>query len=326
MSKTARMIVTALLRPEDRALGLRLGALLAEAGHRFELRESGEELLNGGPCELVVADAQLPGQWSGLGLVEALRASGQRTSALLVGDEPAFPLVRQALRLGVEDFLARPLELETLLAAVERVLARRGEERCVLARDLPATPDGVALGARAASAFLLERGVRPSHRVRVATALAEVLHLVCDASGSEETPRRVGLRLRLDEGHVALDVEAHGRNPAMLAGLPPVLPGFPRLESELSRARRLCEELEVHPVGSGSRVRLFFELFPLRFAEVESELAETDFLHPDATRRVLAQLLRRTGRVALPPILTTTLGRLLENAPGSPAAQPVRER
>lgn len=318
MTSPARMLIGALLRPADRELAAELGRRLREHGHELALCASGEELLTGGPFDLVVADAQLPGQWSGLGLIEALRASGVEAPTLLVGEEPAFPLVRQALRLGVSDFLVRPLSGDALLAAALCAMTERGARHGALVRSLPARRASVGDGARGAAAFLVEHGVPPSHRVRIASAIAEVLHLVCDGTPGDGAERRVTLRLQLEQGRIVAEIEAHGRSLAALAKVPPALPGFPALAGELARTRKLCEELDVHPTSAGSRVRLAFELHPLRFDEEPDELGETDFLHPDATRALLSRLARKSGRIALPPALVCTVGRLMDDA-GLPA-------
>lgn len=288
---------------------------LRSLGHDVLEVESGEELVVGGPYDLVVIDADLPGQWNGLGLLAALADGASPPMALLVGDEPGFVELRDAMRMGVRDYLRRPLGPDELLTAALRALGQASDPR-FLTRVLPISEASTTSGARAVAAFLVEHGVHPSLRVRAASAAAEILHLFCRGASESvlDGEHRMNVCARVDEARVTVEVEAHGVPFGALAAVPPALPGFPALETELARARRLAEELEAHPTPTGSRVRLSFERLPARFDEERDELAEADFLHPDLARRLVAELSRRDSRRKLPPAFTATVGRLLEPA------------
>lgn len=316
-ARTARIGILLTL-PVDAELCRTFVADLRALGHHATAAASGEELLVGAPYDLIVVDADLPGQWSGLGLLEALREPSTAPVALLVGEEPGFETLREAMRLGVRDFLRRPLDADKLLTAALRALGQ-GRDPALFTRVLPVAETSVASGARLLSAFLVERGVVPSHRVRVASAVAEVLHVACRGASDPEQERRVTLRARAESGQVWVEVEIHGVPLAVLALLPPGLPGFPALDGELSRARCLSDVFEVHPTPGGSRVRLSFDLAPVRFDEEHDELAEAEFLHPDVTRRLLTRIARQNAAVQLPPSLTTAIGRLLQAEPRSTA-------
>lgn len=314
-ARSAR-VATLLTLPVDAELRRTFVADLRALGHHVTAAASGEELLVGAPYDLVVVDADLPGQWSGLGLLEALREPSSAPTALLVGEQPDFETLREAMRLGVRDFLRRPLDADELLTATLRALGQ-GRDPALFTRVLPVAESSVTGGARLLSAFLVERGVLPSHRVRVASAVAEVLHVACRGGEAPQQERRVTLRARAESTQVWVELEIHGVPLAVLALLPPGLPGFPALDGELSRARSLSDAFAVHPTPSGSRVRLSFDLLPVRFEEELDELAEAEFLHPDATRRLLTRIARRNAAVQLPPALTTTIGRLLQAPPRS---------
>lgn len=306
-------LIGALLRPEDEDFGRAFAIAIRDRGHAIEVARSGEELFVGAPYDLVIVDAQLPGQWSGLALLEALSTNGETPLAILVGEELGAAAFRVALRLGVRDLVPHPLDACVLMESVERALEEACPSRQDFARSLPAIDASIETGSRALGAFLLERGVQPSHRVRITTALAEILQLAGRGSDAAATQGRVAVHARTDTDAVRVEVESQASSLASLAVVPAALPGFPVLEDELWRVRQLCEAIDIHPTPSGSRIVLSFALTPVRFAEEGDELAELDFLHPDTTRSWLSALARADGGTVVPPSLTTTLGRLLDH-------------
>jgi len=302
------MLIGALLRQDDREFARAFAVAVRDRGHAIEVARSGEELLVGAPYDLVIADAQLPGQWSGLGLIEALSMAGETPPAILVSGGLDAAAFHHVLRLGVRDLVPRPLDGCALMESVEKAFRDAALAREGFIRTLAAIRASVDAGSRALGAFLLERGVPPSHRLRATTALAEVLHLACREADGTDAHNRVALRARSEGDSLTVEVETQG---ALVTIVPPALPGFPATEDVLGRARRLCETLDVYPTPSGSRVVLSFELAPVHFQEEGLELADLDYLHPEATLGLLPELARAEGSFVLPPSLTTTLLRLL---------------
>ena len=303
--------IGALFRREDHDFAQRFIGVARSCGITVENADSGEELLVGAPWDLVIVDAQLPGQWSGLGLLEALHVGSEVPAAILVGEELDFSGMRRALQLGVREFLPRPFTVDGLFTSLSGTVEQLTAGRDTLVRTLAAVRESTDRGARALAAFLLNQGVSPSQRARIVSAAAEVLYAVSRENEHLDPSMRIGLKAARQEDWVRLEITAQGLDLALLAEVPPALPGFPTLENELSRATKLSETLRVHATPTGSRAVLTFRLDPVRFAEEHAELAELDYLHPETSRAWLPRLLREAKHDPLPPTLTSTFGRLL---------------
>ncbi len=110
---------------DDDSFRVALGRLLTSAGHVVRgYSSTGEFLLNppSGPgC--VLLDLQLPGP-SGIDLQEAMHDCGIDLPVIfLTGNADVYTSVR-AMKAGAVDFLQKPVERETLLAAIARALAQ----------------------------------------------------------------------------------------------------------------------------------------------------------------------------------------------------------
>lgn len=77
------------------------------------------------PVHLVVSDYNMPGK-SGLDLLKAIRASGQlqRTGFILVSGTTDSKVVTEGQRLGMNNFLPKPVTPESLRKTVEAVVGR----------------------------------------------------------------------------------------------------------------------------------------------------------------------------------------------------------
>ena len=77
------------------------------------------------PVHLVVSDYNMPGK-SGLDLLKAIRASGQlqRTGFILVSGTTDSTVVTEGQRLGMNNFLPKPVTPESLRKTVEAVVGR----------------------------------------------------------------------------------------------------------------------------------------------------------------------------------------------------------
>jgi anti-sigma regulatory factor (Ser/Thr protein kinase) len=185
----------------------------------------------------------------------------------------------------------------------ERRYASRGESVRRAARDL--------------CAFLLECDVAPSHRMRIASAAAELVENVCRhayPAGDGKGP--VLVRAAHDDRHVEVEIEDHGQGLAASR----CTSGAPSWErGGLARAEALCERLALESDQRGTRVTLDFDLIPTRFEEEHDDLSEADFLDPETTRRLVASLSRGSGPT-LPSALIPTVGRLIAGA--KPRSEP----
>ena len=106
---------------------LRSALLLLLSAGGFEARgygSAGDFLLNPLPDRpgCVLLDLRMPGP-SGLDLQEALRDKGIRLPVIFLTGHADVPTSVRAMKTGAVDFLAKPVERETLFEALQRALA-----------------------------------------------------------------------------------------------------------------------------------------------------------------------------------------------------------
>jgi FixJ family two-component response regulator len=105
--------------------------LLTAAGYRVVLYGSAEEFLESAVPDspsCVLLDMRMPGL-TGLQLQRALAELRRKVSVIFVSGHGDIPTTVLAMKGGAEDFLAKPVDTEVLLRAVEQALARDREER-----------------------------------------------------------------------------------------------------------------------------------------------------------------------------------------------------
>lgn len=146
-------------------------------GLRFNLELDGHEvawLADGGsakehlfteavPYDLVILDVMLPGL-SGLDLARGLRKRNPHQAILMLSAKGAQADKLAALRLGADDYITKPFDLEELLLRVERLLARSSASADVLLTET-APPSTLRFGAAEVdfSAHTARMGDRPVH-------------------------------------------------------------------------------------------------------------------------------------------------------------------
>ncbi|MBI5118437.1 sigma-54-dependent Fis family transcriptional regulator [Candidatus Poribacteria bacterium] len=122
----------------------------------FEAR-SGEEaltLLATQRFDLVISDLKMPGI-SGLDLVKKIKVAFPHTSLLLITAHATVDSAIQAMKIGVEDYLAKPFGSEELKLVVERIF----EKRNLLAQN-------VLLREQLESQFSFGNIISKNHRMR----------------------------------------------------------------------------------------------------------------------------------------------------------------
>ncbi len=99
--------------------------VLAEAGFRVDLAITGMQGLArlGEAHDAILCDIDLPGL-SGLELLRALRKTGSRTPFVLLTAFAGRENQIEARQLGCDDFVAKPIDFELLLAVLHNVLQR----------------------------------------------------------------------------------------------------------------------------------------------------------------------------------------------------------
>jgi DNA-binding response OmpR family regulator len=116
-----------LIVEDDRAIALGLRLNLRKDGHEVEIAHDGEEGLKKGlepGVELIVLDVMLPGR-NGFEVLKELRRRGGTASVLMLTAKGLESDKILGLKLGADDYLAKPFGLGELLARVEALLRRR---------------------------------------------------------------------------------------------------------------------------------------------------------------------------------------------------------
>jgi RNA polymerase sigma factor (sigma-70 family) len=116
---------------DDAAFRTAIARLLQASGYRVALYESGDRLLESAPGSepgCILLDIRMRGL-GGLELQDLLHERGIILPIVFLTGYGDIPTSVRAIKAGAEDFLSKPVSKETLLAAVERALARYQEAR-----------------------------------------------------------------------------------------------------------------------------------------------------------------------------------------------------
>jgi FixJ family two-component response regulator len=116
---------------DDSSFRRSTGRMLQAAGYQIALYESGYKLLEtplGGAPGCILLDLRMSGL-NGLELQDRLLKLGQILPIIFLTGHGDIPTSVQAIKAGAEDFLTKPVPKQTLLAAVERALARGAKQR-----------------------------------------------------------------------------------------------------------------------------------------------------------------------------------------------------
>lgn len=312
--------------------------ILRSHGHEVrEVLEKEEALASAEPDVWVIENALE--DCSGLHLLEELRGRGHTTPVVMLDERPSFDQLRRALELEVSDFVLRPFEPGALLRSVARAHDTRprfpGEEHTSYRRRYAAGGDTVGHAARELSAFLTKHGVSMAQRVRIASALAELVDNACRhayPAGNGD----VTVEVHFDRARVGIRVEDQGRGfdarngavervkGVLPAGKKPVQRATPGTPSKgLARVATLCERHEIRSSPRGTEIELTCELTHTRFPDEPEDFSETDFLDPARARALLAALRDGASSLAnVAPSLALTIGRLLGgSSDGRPASR-----
>lgn len=116
-----------LIVEDDAAILELLEEELQEAGYKTLGVGSAEEAvvtLSHSEVALVISDVRLPGM-SGMQLLEQLRHEGSHLGFIVITAFGTIDQAVEALKIGADDFLTKPLDLESVGEAVFRVLENR---------------------------------------------------------------------------------------------------------------------------------------------------------------------------------------------------------
>jgi two-component system response regulator PhoP len=117
-----------LLVEDDPNLSRSLAAQLEQAGYSVEKSTDGREGLYYAreyPVDLAIVDLGLPSM-SGIELIKQLRADGKEYPILVLTARDRWQDKVEALKLGADDYVVKPFNVEELLARVDALLRRAG--------------------------------------------------------------------------------------------------------------------------------------------------------------------------------------------------------
>ncbi len=104
-----------------------IGAYLHDLGHNIEKIKDGNialQRINTKTYDMVLADVFIP-EIDGLTLLSKIQEVRQEISVIILSKHSDMDIVIQALRLGATDFLLKPIKLEELDYALEKIISRR---------------------------------------------------------------------------------------------------------------------------------------------------------------------------------------------------------
>jgi len=100
---------------------------LTEEGHTVDHADNGRDglyLAATGPYDAIILDRMLPGGVDGLGIVESLRRTQNRTPILILSALAEIGDRIRGLRVGGDDYLTKPFAFAELLARLEALVRR----------------------------------------------------------------------------------------------------------------------------------------------------------------------------------------------------------
>jgi two-component system response regulator HydG len=142
-----RLAANRILIADDEPLFLRTTAeLLRKEGFDCTTAASGEaalEALSKEKIDLVLSDLNMPGNFK-LELLQEGRSKWPEIPLIVVTGAPSLPTAIEGVRLGITDYLLKPVKLDDLLSSIRRALAHR--DRSVRRKDTTGlTPDRTRL-------------------------------------------------------------------------------------------------------------------------------------------------------------------------------------
>jgi DNA-binding NtrC family response regulator len=185
---------------------------LTPAGHTVITASSAEEasrLMKDTAVDLVITDMKMP-RVSGLDLIRHIRTNYKGVGILMVTGYPSIGGAVEAVRLGAEDYLAKPFTRKELLDAVETTLAK--QRRRILGPPAAPAPSGIIGESEAMQSVF--------HAIQKAAAVRATVPITGESgTGKELVARAI---------HYKSERASHSFVPVNCGGIPEGL-----LESEL---------------------------------------------------------------------------------------------
>jgi len=111
---------------DDEALRLSTATLLTRAGYDVKLFESGDDFLRSRfsqPFSCILLDVQMPGR-DGLAVLRLLADRGESAPVVVVTGHGDIAVAVEAMKLGAQNFVEKPVPPQDLMAAIERATSR----------------------------------------------------------------------------------------------------------------------------------------------------------------------------------------------------------
>ena len=155
---------TVLVADDDRAIRESLERALQLEGYTVRTAADGVQALaavHADPVDLLVLDVMMPGV-DGLGVARVLRAEHDRTPILMLTARVETPDRVAGLDAGADDYLAKPFELDELLARLRALLRRAAPVPEETGEEGPLRVGELRLDARARRVWRGEREIELS--------------------------------------------------------------------------------------------------------------------------------------------------------------------
>ena len=192
------MTTRILLVEDDECLALGLEFNLRSEGyevHPFPDAETAAVAADSkGPFDLFILDWMLPGQ-DGLSLMQDLRAAGHTAPVLLLTARDSQEDIVAGLDSGADDYLAKPFDLNILLARVRSLLRGRA------ARPRENAPDEAILGDIRVDFNALSAEIR-GHKHRLTYKEAQILKLLWERRNQVVTREELLHKIWGVEGYI----------------------------------------------------------------------------------------------------------------------------
>ena len=119
-----------LIIEDEKAILNLLKRIVSHMGHTAHIAPSGPDalaLLAKTEVDLIVSDLRMPGTPSGVDLIRELRTRFPRLPIIVVSGYVSRDFMAKWPELGVDDFLPKPFDMDTIRTTIEKVLQRAAE-------------------------------------------------------------------------------------------------------------------------------------------------------------------------------------------------------
>lgn len=134
---------------DNRNLSLLMKARLEQAGYKVLQAKNGQEaldLLDSQHIDLIISDIMMP-ILDGFGLIKSLREANYNMPILIITAKESFEDKEKGFRLGTDDYMVKPVDMNEMLLRVAALLRRSkiSNEHKILLGDLVLDYDALSL-------------------------------------------------------------------------------------------------------------------------------------------------------------------------------------